>query len=232
MTFSPRIPAIATVLATALLAACTSALAANGNGGAAFSSGSTPGQVGDAQFHAAPTAILGSDLSFAGTASPGGAVAIQRLDTKAHQWVTAATATADAQGNFVARWHTDQSGVFSVRVVPAGDHQVRASSAPPTVQVTVFKRSLATWFGPGFYGHKTACGQKMTRALVGVASRTLPCGSRVSFLYRGQTVTVPVVDRGPYGRSGANWDLTYAAAQQLGFDYTDKLGAVVVRRGR
>ena len=54
------------------------------------------------------------------------------------------------------------------------------------------------WYGPGFYGNRTACGLKMTRTLVGVASRTLPCGTKVRFKYGGKTITVPVVDRGPY----------------------------------
>jgi len=92
----------------------------------------------------------------------------------------------------------------------------------------VFKPARATWYGPGFYGHKTACGKTMSRTLVGVANRTLPCGTKVSFLYKGRTITVPVVDRGPYS-GGFDWDLTYAAAQQLGFDYTDSLGAVSLR---
>jgi rare lipoprotein A (peptidoglycan hydrolase) len=41
-------------------------------------------------------------------------------------------------------------------------------------------------------------------------------------------MTVPVVDRGPF-RNGAHWDLTFAAAQALGFRYTDVIGAVRLR---
>ena len=61
------------------------------------------------------------------------------------------------------------------------------------------KLTLATWFGPGFYGHATACGQTMSPTIVGVASRTLPCGTLVQIGYRGHLLTVPVLDRGPYG---------------------------------
>jgi hypothetical protein len=64
-----------------------------------------------------------------------------------------------------------------------------------------------SWYGPGFYGHRTACGQALTKALLGVAHRTLPCGTLVAFRYQGREVTVPVVDRGPYV-SGRQWDLT------------------------
>jgi rare lipoprotein A (peptidoglycan hydrolase) len=54
---------------------------------------------------------------------------------------------------------------------------------------------------------------------MGVAHRTLPCGTRVAIHYRGRSVTVPVVDRGPY--TSATWDLTEATAQALGFDGRD-----------
>src|SRR4029078_6060422 len=60
--------------------------------------------------------------------------------------------------------------------------------------------SNVSWCGPGFYGKRTACGYAMTEALIGVAHRTLPCGTRVTFRNpaNGRTITVAVVDRGPY----------------------------------
>ncbi len=74
----------------------------------------------------------------------------------------------------------------------------------------------ATWYGPGFYGKRTACGARLTPTTLGVAHRTLPCGTRVTFYHSGHFVTVAVVDRGPF-RAGVSWDLTAAAAKQLGF---------------
>src|SRR4029078_8462287 len=38
-----------------------------------------------------------------------------------------------------------------------------------------------SWCGPGFYGKRAACGVAMTRGLIGVAHRSLPCGTRVTF---------------------------------------------------
>lgn len=78
-----------------------------------------------------------------------------------------------------------------------------------------------SWYGPGFYGKRTACGVAMTQSLLGVAHRTLPCGTRVSFRNpaNGRTITVPVVDRGPYV-SGRQWDLTAGACAALGHCYT------------
>jgi peptidoglycan lytic transglycosylase len=90
--------------------------------------------------------------------------------------------------------------------------------------------ALATWFGPGFYGHETACGQVLTRTVVGVANRTLPCGTLVRFTYGSRSETVPVIDRGPYGGIGASWDLTAAAAEALGALDTIHVTAAVVGR--
>ena len=58
---------------------------------------------------------------------------------------------------------------------------------------------LVTWYGPGFYGRRTACGQRYSRYVVGVAHRTLPCGTLVQFQWHGRTAVAPVIDRGPYG---------------------------------
>ncbi len=87
---------------------------------------------------------------------------------------------------------------------------------------------LATWFGPGFYGKKTACGQTLTPGVVGVANRTLPCGTLVKVSYSGHVLTVPVLDRGPYSRIGADWDLTAGAAVALGITETVRIHTRVV----
>ena len=63
-------------------------------------------------------------------------------------------------------------------------HGVLGRSVRPT--------GIATWFGPGFYGHKTACGQTLTPTVVGVANRTLPCGTLIRVTWHGHALTVPV----------------------------------------
>ncbi len=55
-----------------------------------------------------------------------------------------------------------------------------------------------SWYGGGLFGNGTACGQTYTKTIVGVAHRTLPCGTKVQFRYNGKVLTVPVIDRGPY----------------------------------
>jgi rare lipoprotein A (peptidoglycan hydrolase) len=58
---------------------------------------------------------------------------------------------------------------------------------------------LASWYGPGFYGRRTACGQTYSPEIVGVAHRVLRCGTLIQLTSpAGITLTVPVIDRGPY----------------------------------
>lgn len=73
---------------------------------------------------------------------------------------------------------------------------------------------LASWYGPGFYGNKTACGQVYTPQILGVAHLTLPCGTQLTLIYGGRAVTVPVIDRGPY-IAGRTIDLSNATKLAL-----------------
>lgn len=75
----------------------------------------------------------------------------------------------------------------------------------------------ATWYGPGFWGNRTACGQRLRKKTRGVAHRRLPCGTRVVVGHKGRFVRTRVIDRGPYAH-GANWDLTRKVARELRFD--------------
>src|ERR1700689_1223346 len=67
-----------------------------------------------------------------------------------------------------------------------------AADAPP-VKGKVHPTGIATWFGPGFYGKQTACGQTLTPSVIGVANRTLPCGTLIEVTYGAHTVTLPVL---------------------------------------
>jgi rare lipoprotein A (peptidoglycan hydrolase) len=66
------------------------------------------------------------------------------------------------------------------------------------------------------YGLGLACGGVLGRDQLGVAHKTAPCGTLVTFAYGGRVLTVPVIDRGPY-IAGREWDLTGATAAALGF---------------
>jgi hypothetical protein len=149
-------------------------------------------------------------------------------------WRRVATATATASGGFAISWVTTTAGRLELRVVTeagarsTGTALVAASlttTSPATL--SVYRAVGATWYGPGFYGHHTACGETLTRVLVGVADRTLPCGTPVSLSYDGRTLTVPVIDRGPYA-SGVMLDLTHAAAAELGMTETSQIGMLTL----
>jgi rare lipoprotein A (peptidoglycan hydrolase) len=91
-----------------------------------------------------------------------------------------------------------------------------ASASSLRAIVKRMKVQRATWYGPGFYGNRTACGVRLRPTTLGVAHKRLPCGTRVTFFHRGAFRTVPVIDRGPFVGS-ISWDLTAATARKLGF---------------
>jgi rare lipoprotein A len=76
---------------------------------------------------------------------------------------------------------------------------------------------LASWYGPGFYNHKTASGEKFKKEELTCAHRTLPFGTRlrVTNLQNDRFVEVRVNDRGPFVRNKLI-DLSYAAAKGIG----------------
>jgi rare lipoprotein A (peptidoglycan hydrolase) len=106
---------------------------------------------------------------------------------------------------------------------PAGRAVVQQPAAPTgVIVVPIWKYDPnVSFYGPGFYGRRTACGHAYTTTIMGVAHRTLPCGTRVTFRNpaNGRTITVPVIDRGPYV-AGRQWDLSGAACRALNHCYT------------
>jgi hypothetical protein len=186
--------------------------------------------------------LLGEVARFRGSArrrDAGRRVVVQRLDAKAGRWLPVARTKVALDGSFIARWHTDHVGQLRLRAVmrsrparttgTARRETSQATTASAELGVTIYLPARATWYGPGFFGNHTACGQVLTEATVGVAHRTLPCGTKVAILYEGRTLVVPVIDRGPYGGAGADWDLTQATARSLGMQATDAIGAVALR---
>jgi rare lipoprotein A (RlpA)-like double-psi beta-barrel protein len=96
----------------------------------------------------------------------------------------------------------------------------------PAGQGLVFSSPMrsagATWYGPGLYGNGTACGKTLRPATIGVAHRTLPCGTAVKFVYRGRYLITRVIDRGPY-TAGNAFDLTNGARLALDFEGVDRV---------
>lgn len=83
---------------------------------------------------------------------------------------------------------------------------------------TPYRVAGASWYGgKTMWGRHTACGQVLQPTTIGVANKTLPCGTPVKFVWHGRSLIVPVIDRGPYVK-GRAWDLTAAAAESLAFE--------------
>ena len=88
---------------------------------------------------------------------------------------------------------------------------------------TPYRYAGASWYGgPSMWGRTTACGRTLRPSTLGVAHKTLPCGTTVKFLYHGRTLVTQVIDRGPYVK-GRAFDLTQAASEALGFEGVGRL---------
>ena len=86
-----------------------------------------------------------------------------------------------------------------------------------------FRYAGASWYGgPSMWGRSTACGQTLRPSTLGVANKTLPCGTTVKLVYHGHALVTRVIDRGPYVK-GRAFDLTKAASEALGFEGVGRL---------
>jgi rare lipoprotein A (peptidoglycan hydrolase) len=131
---------------------------------------------------------------------------------------TKETVTAGADGRFAVRWQARSTGSYPVRVT-AKRNRVATGSREKAGRVTVYRPAAASWYGPGLYGNPTACGGTLTPSTLGVAHKTMPCGTKLRLRYGGRTVAVRVIDRGPYS-GNREFDLTSATKQRLGFPDT------------
>jgi rare lipoprotein A len=130
-----------------------------------------------------------------------------------------------ANGTFALRWKPRRTGSYSVSAHGVHDRRTRASHSKGR-RVTAFRLAGASYYGPGLYGNGVACGGTLLPGTMGVAHKTLPCGTKVKLRYHGRSVTVPVIDRGPYV-AGRDYDLTAAVKERLGFPGT---GTVLASR--
>jgi rare lipoprotein A len=159
--------------------------------------------------------LYGSKAPVTGSLTSGEAgkrVAVQIRSGR--RWKTVARTHTVAGGRFRASWRGRRLGRFAMRAVAPG--------VPPRLvhgKVVVYRKALASWYGPGLYGNKLACGGTLGPGTLGVANKTLPCGTKVTLRYHGHTATVPVIDRGPYA-AGREYDLTAATKNRLHFGST------------
>ena len=154
--------------------------------------------------------IDGRDVALAGRLLPGRSG--RHVAVQAHSgsgWTTVAHARTGARGRFDARFAAPAGTNRHLRVVFAGDRDnARATGAAGLT--TSFAPTVASWYED--YGN-TGCG---FHAEYGVANKTLPCGTKVTFRSGSRTVTATVDDRGPYVY-GRDFDLNQNTAAALHF---------------
>ena len=204
----------------------------NAGGGATYSD--APPAGGQISLKVASGAWLGRATRIRGRSASlaGHTIAIERRTSRRTGWERVASVRVDRDGRFATSWAPDSSGRHQLRALPAtassagsGDHR----SASSVEKLIVYRTVTTTWYGPGFYGNRTACGQRLTTATLGVAHKTLPCGTKVALRANGRSIVVPVIDRGPYAH-GVTYDLTAATAEHLGVKHTAQIGAAIVSR--
>lgn len=124
----------------------------------------------------------------------------------------------NGKGRFTERWRPQGTGRGKVRAMARGN-RVAAGSRSRAHKVTVYRRASASWYGPGLYGNGLACGGSLSPSTVGVAHRSMKCGTKLTLRHGNRSVRVKVIDRGPFA-AGREFDLTAATKNRLGFGST------------
>ena len=146
----------------------------------------------------------------------GQVVTLQALGN--HRWRTLARALTGTKGRFRLSYVPRRLGSEWVRLRFAGSASDLAAHRR-LGRLNVYRLAEVSWYGGG---GSLACGGSLTSTTMGVANKTLPCGTLVTLRYGSRTVRVPVVDRGPYV-AGREFDLTEATKQALGFNGVGQL---------
>jgi len=155
---------------------------------------------------------VGRSLGIRGVVKPAG---VRRIKVVVNGAGKTIRTTTKKHGGFAVKWKPKASGTYKVRVFSA-NNEVAIGDSSRRFRVFGLRPSGASYYGPGLYGNGVACGGTLSPGTMGVAHKTLPCGTKVTIRYQGRTVTVPVIDRGPY-IAGRDYDLTEATRNALGF---------------
>ncbi len=156
------------------------------------------------------TSVTGTLLEDHRPGHAGRVVSLQIL--AAHGWRTVSLAHTATHGRFRLTFTPRRLGTRLLRLHFQGD-ALNSSAHRRLGRMNVYRLALASWYGGG---GGLACGGQLTSSTLGVANKTLPCGTLVTLRYGGHSIRVPVVDRGPYVE-GREFDLTEATKQALGF---------------
>ena len=106
------------------------------------------------------------------------------------------------------------AGVYKV----GNPYQIEGTWYYPREQPDYDETGIASWYGPSFYGQRTANGERFDAEAITAAHRTLPMpvNVRVTNLDNGRSLVVRINDRGPFAK-GRIIDVSEHAAKLLGF---------------
>lgn len=158
--------------------------------------------------------LSGRSAALRGSVQPGrGGRAVILQARRSGHWRTIEQARTRGHGRFAFALRPARLGSTPLRMRFGGDRG-NGAAIRRAGTLNVYRATTASWYQ--LSGGALACGGRMTGATLGVANRSLPCGTRVTIRYRGRTVRVRVLDRGPFV-SGREWDLSGATARALHF---------------
>lgn len=157
--------------------------------------------------------LAGDKVRIEGDVVPGGARTVEiDVDGKKVKELESAP-----DGSFQGRWRPETPGIYKLEAIVKGAGVAPVSSGHE--RLNAYRAVQASYYGPGLYGGHLACGGVLTPGKLGVANKTLPCGAKVTLHHGDRTVTVRVIDRGPYVGNRV-YDLTAATKNKLGFGST------------
>lgn len=154
--------------------------------------------------------VAGRRALVTGRVRPGTAGRTVLLQRRAgHHWLTLVRATTGPGGRFTLRFRPHRPDSVVLRLRADGSHARLG-------RLNVYRHAHASWYGPGLYGNSLSCGGRLSPSTLGVAHKSLPCGTQVTLRLGSRIVRVRVIDRGPFV-GGREFDLTAATKERLRF---------------
>jgi rare lipoprotein A len=131
----------------------------------------------------------------------------------------AAETTPTSNNSVAPAKKTQPTRINQTTVKPKPSAKVSRSSqtAQQTKGKGTARKGMASWYGPGFHGRRTANGERFNQHGMTAAHRSLPLGTnvKVTNLNNGRSVVVRINDRGPFS-GGRIIDLSQGAARLIG----------------
>lgn len=95
------------------------------------------------------------------------------------------------------------------------------------ISAATAEQGVASWYGPGFHGRRTASGERFNQNAMTCAHKRYRFGTLLRVSFRGRSIVCRINDRGPYVR-GRIIDLSKAAARALNMGGTGHVGIEVL----